>query len=122
MNTMLLIAATLSVGICLLHTFLGGQSIARPLLTAPMPSMPKHTRYFCWHIVTIVLAGLGGMFTYAALRPEGVDVGWVAVALTAAIALYGLIMPPSLKLKYSDHPQGWLFVPVALVGAWGCLG
>ena len=121
MNALLLVAAALSLGIFLLHTFVGGRHVARPLLTAPMPSQTKHTSYFCWHIVTLVLAALGIMFLYAGLRPGGMDVGWVAVGLTASIAVYGIVMPPSLRLKYSDHPQGWLFVPVALVGAWGCL-
>ncbi|WP_306015870.1 hypothetical protein [Oceanicaulis sp. MMSF_3324] len=121
MNTWLLVAAVLSAGICWLHTFVGGRRIARPLLTAPLPSKPKHTSYFCWHIVTLVLAALGIMFLYAAVQPEGVDVAWVAVGLTASIAVYGIVMPPSLRLKYTDHPQGWLFVPVAIVGAWGCL-
>lgn len=121
MNIYLMIAALLSVGIVMLHTFMGGRVIARPLLAADMPGVPKYTSYFCWHITTLALAALALMFAYAAYQPGARDVAVVAVTLTAAIAVLGIVMPLRLRLKYKNHPQGWLFVPVAIIGFWGCL-
>lgn len=121
MNIYFSIAAVLSLGMVLLHTFMGGRVIAAPLLASDLPGVPKYTSYFCWHITTLALAGLAIMFAYAAYQPEGRDVAGMAVLLTGSIAVFGIVMPPRLRLKYKNHPQGWLFVPVALVGLWGCL-
>ena len=121
MNIYLSIAAVLSVGIALLHTFMGGRHIAAPLLAANMASTPKYTSYFCWHIVTLTLAGMAVLFGYAAFTPTAVQAGWTAVVLAGSIAALGIVMVPVMKLSYRNHPQGWLFVPVAAIGFWGCL-
>ncbi|WP_428642788.1 hypothetical protein [Roseibium sp.] len=120
MNIFLLIAAGLSAGVCLIHTFLGGREIAVPLLqAADLAPVPKYVSYFCWHIVTIALAAIAAMFAFAAMRPDSLELAWAATGLTGAICLLGLAVPPMKKQTYAHMPQGWLFLPITVLGAIG---
>lgn len=123
MNYLLLAAAGLSAVVCLIHTFAGGRIIAVPLLKArDLHPVPKYVTYYCWHIVTIVLAMIAVMFAIAGFRTESLDLGWAATALTAAFCLLGLAVPPLKKQKYTHMPQGWLFLPVVVLGILGVTG
>lgn len=119
MNAFLLTAAVLSAIVCAIHTFAGGRTIAAPLLKAELHPVPKYVTYYCWHIVTIVLAAIAVMFALAGLREDSLDLGWVATALVAAFCVLGLAVPPLKKQKYSQMPQGWLFLPITVLGITG---
>lgn len=120
MNVVFLSAAVLSLAVCLIHTFAGGRAIAVPLLRASdLKPVPKYVAYYCWHIVTIVLAMVSVMFLLAGLRAGSLDLGWMATAFVAAFCLLGLAVPPLKKQKYSQMPQGWLFLPIVLLGIIG---
>lgn len=119
MNIIFLVAAALSVAVCLIHTFAGGRTIAVPLLKSDLHPVPKYVTYYCWHIVTIVLAAIAVMYAFAGMRADSLDLGWVATALVAAFCLLGLAVPPLKKQKYSQMPQGWLFLPIAILGITG---
>ena len=121
LNIPFLAAGILSFAIWGIHTFAGGAAIARPLLAVELDSVVKYTQYYCWHIVTIVLLAVALAFTYSAFRTDANDLGWVMTVLAAAFALWGLLLPPFVRQAYSQLPQGWLFVPVALLGLWGLL-
>jgi len=120
MNLFLIAAAVLSAGVFLIHTFLGGRTIAVPLLkSGDLHPVPKYVAYYCWHLVTIVLAAIAVMFAVAGVRAQSLDLAWVATALTALFCLLGLAVPPIKKQKYGDMPQGWLFLPIFLLGTLG---
>lgn len=120
MNSMFAIASILATAVFLLHTFLGGRTIAKPLLETPgLHPVPKLTSYYCWHIVTITLAVLSGMFAYAAVFEGGKDIGWTATLLTIGYCGLGLAVPVLNKQKFSHMPQGWLFLPIAILGLAG---
>jgi hypothetical protein len=120
MNIYLLAAAVLSAAVCLIHTFAGGRTIAVPLLkSADLHPVPKYVTYYCWHIVTIVLAMIAVMFALAALQESSLDLGWVATILVTAFCLLGLAVPPLKKQKYTHMPQGWLFLPIMVLGIAG---
>ena len=120
MNILFLSAAVLSLAVCLIHTFAGGRAIAVPLLKASdLKPVPKYVAYYCWHIVTIVLGMIAVMFLFAGLQPSSLDLGWVATSLVASFCLLGLVVPPLKKQKYSHMPQGWLFLPIMLLGLIG---
>jgi len=120
MNMIFLGAAVLSAAVCLIHTFAGGRAIAAPLLrSADLKPVPKYVSYYCWHIVTIVLGMIAVMFALAGFRPASLDLGWVATALVAAFCLLGLVVPPMKKQKYKEMPQGWLFLPIVILGIAG---
>lgn len=120
MNVYFASAGGLATIVCLIHTFLGGRAIAEPLLNAPgLHPVPKLTTYYCWHIVTITLAVIAGMFGYAALYTGGTDLGWVATILTFGYCVLGLAVPVFKNQAFKDMPQGWLFLPIVILGVLG---
>ncbi|MDZ4760582.1 MAG: hypothetical protein SGJ21_05880 [Alphaproteobacteria bacterium] len=66
MNPWLAATAATRVQTAGIHLCLGGREIARPLLDSGIRPVPKHTNYFCWHMVTLTLIGFGGAFAGAA--------------------------------------------------------
>lgn len=120
MNIILLAAAICAALICLIHVVLGGRAVARPLLAAEgLRGIPKYTAYFCWHIVTITLAGMALAFLLAAL-PDGARV--LALFATGGAALFALLclgINVTFGLGAWRHPQWALFLPVTALGAAG---
>src|SRR6478735_10545487 len=59
MNPWLGAAALAAFSTFLIHTFVGGRLIARPLLAArDLPRVPRLTVYYCWHMVSLLLFGM----------------------------------------------------------------
>ncbi len=123
MNTPLLVAGGLALAVCLLHLILGGRDIVRPFLAVDhVPSVPRYTMYFCWHLVTLSLAGMAAAFLVAA-RPGGsASLAGFATVGAASFAVLNFAMNARLRLSFAQHPQGFLFLPVAAFGAVGLWG
>ena len=116
-------AALLSIGIGAIHVFAGGPTIARPLLRAgDLEDTPKYTQYYCWHLVSIALVMMAAQFAGAALVPTQTALGLSGTLTAAGFAAWGVVLPPLVGQSYVDMPQGWLFVPVAILGGIGCAG
>ena len=111
--------ATINTG---LHFFAGGKSIARPLLDATgLAEDVRYIQYFCWHIATLTLAVQAMLFAVAAILPSQANLAIVATAMAASVGVLGLAIPIICKLRYREMPQGWLFVPVTILGVIGLL-
>lgn len=102
----------------IVHAFIGGRECARPLAQdRQLPDTVRETMLLCWHMVTGFL-GLMALFLLLGARgAEGMALAGTAMA--AAAAAVGLLLPPLRRATYGLLPQGWLFVPVAALGAWG---
>ncbi|MBN8534207.1 MAG: hypothetical protein J0L51_08940 [Rhizobiales bacterium] len=120
MNLYLGLAGVLALAVCLTHLILGGREIVRPFLGfEKMPGIARYTMYYCWHLVTITLAGMTLAFFLAA-QPGGSRALAVSATIGAAsFAALNFGMNLRLGLSFIRHPQGFLFVPVAIVGAIG---
>ena len=122
MNTLLVIAAGLSLFNLALHFFIGGRSIARPLLeTAGLTDEVKYVQYYCWHLATLSIALQLGLFVIAAFMPTMGVLAIIGTVFAASFALLGIAMAPALKVSYGVLPQGWLFVPVTVCGLLGII-
>lgn len=122
MNIYFAIAGFLSVFNAGLHFFAGGKSIARPLLDATsLTEEVRYVLYFCWHIATLALLAQAILFGVAAIMPDQASLAVTGTALAGAIALLGISIPLFVKTSYKTVPQGWLFVPVTLLGLAGLL-
>lgn len=119
MNVTLALAAGLaSGGLALLHIVAGGRAVARPLIDArDIADTAKYTNYYCWHLVSIVLVLMSAGFFLAAVRPDPFDLTLLLTATATAFAAWGIVLPVSVGQTYRQMPQGWLFVPIALLGA-----
>lgn len=118
MNLYLFLASLAALAVCLTHLILGGKEIVCPFLAVEtMPGIARYTMYYCWHLVTITLFGMAFTFLMAA-RPSGArELAIFATAGAVSFAALNFGMNRWLKLSFVRHPQGFLFLPVAALGA-----
>ena len=120
MNALLFAAGIWCAITWALHTFAGGRSIAKPLLAAgDLKDTPKYTQFYCWHIVTILLAAMAGGLVYAAFVPGSEDLALLLSVLAFALGAWGLVLPKAVGQSFSQMPQGFLLLPIGLLGLAG---
>ncbi|MDC0656986.1 hypothetical protein N6L27_03130 [Leisingera sp. SS27] len=118
MQWSLLGAAALAALWMLVHAVAGGRECARPLAQdRQLPDAARETMLLCWHMVTGFL-GLMALFLFLGARGAA-GMALAGTAMAAVAALIGLLLPLLRRAGYRLLPQGWLFVPVAGLGAWG---
>ena len=120
MNIWFLAAGLLSLSLCLLHVFGGGKVAARPLLgTNDLNSVAKYTNYYCWHIVTIVIAGLGVMFLFAAYVESARELAVAASLFALLFSLWNIGLYFWVRKKFRhwyDLAQWLFFLPIWILG------
>jgi hypothetical protein len=120
MNAWLALAAALAATTTLIHLVLGGREIATPLLAADrLHPVPKFTMYYCWHLVTIVLAAQALAFGLAATGQGSRDLAVFATAGAALFCLWSLAMIGLFRLRIAHFPQWALFAAITVSGAIG---
>ena len=103
----------------LIHSFVGSAKVVVPFLKARDLAPPSRWLMFlCWHAVTVLLAALVGGFAWAAMSPEGGDVGLGLTALVAALALLTLYVSLRARFNPLKVPPFVLFSIMAAAGAW----
>ncbi len=105
----------------LLHTFVGGPDVAKPLLESDMATVPKYTNYYCWHLVTLTLFAMAGSFLVAAVWPSAWELSLLATALAAGFAIWSVLLNIIAKTSFLKLPQWILFTPTSLFGILGML-
>ena len=86
----LLAAGVAAAATALIHIFAGGPTVAAPLLAAKdIGETPKLTNYYCWHLVSLILIAMLGVFLYSAATPgEGaLAATWTLIAGLGAAGL-----------------------------------
>ena len=120
MNAWLALAALLAAATTLIHAILGGREIATPLLAAErLHAVPKFTLYYCWHLVTIVLAALALAFGLVAIGLGSRDLALFATVGAALFCLWSLGMVGLFRLRIAHFPQWVLFAAIAISGTIG---
>ena len=105
-------ALGLATAMTLVHVIVGGRLIAGPLLASDLETLPKMTLYLCWHGITIVLAGMAGLFADGLIRGrrESVMLGGGLAGAFFALG-WGYIL--GFGLSPLDLPQWIAFGPMA---------
>lgn len=112
LNTLWLwIAAGFALVTWFVHTFLGQIYIVPPLLKAEMHVVPKYTHFYCWHLVTLMIAALVGAFAWAALDPSAWEVAILATVVSAIACLWSLALTLTVR-----RGKPWQMPPWALFG------
>lgn len=97
------------------HFFMGGREVATPLRNAAnLPDVVRMTMWMCWHMVTACIAALA-ILPSAAILSGLPGLMIAALILAIAIAGGGIISQFVLRARFSQLPQGWLFIPVAVL-------
>ena len=120
MNMWLLFAGVWASLLALVHVFMGGPEIAKPLLQSrDVPSTAKYVNYYCWHLVSFNLAMMAGLLITAGLGVHTLVLGLVATLQAGFYFVWGIALPLLKQQTYRDMPQGWLFLPLVVLGAIG---
>ena len=120
MNAWLALAAVLAAVTTLIHAILGGRYVAAPLLaTERLHAVPKFTMYYCWHLVTIVLAALALAFGLVATGLGSRDLALFATAGAGLFCLWSLGMIGLFRLRIAHFPQWALFAAIMVSGTLG---
>ena len=120
MNAYLLLAAALGLLIACIHVFVGSRTDVAPLLRSDLPEPAKSTFLYCWHLVTIVLFAMAGLFLWGALQPSAAAPVYIALFLSAAFCLWGFVIAALRRRSpFAELPQGLLFLVLTGAGAWG---
>ena len=111
------LAAAVFAGLtCLIHTILGGRDAARPLLNSKdLQTVPKLTNYYCWHIVTIVLALMSAGYAHLSQTYEtGLSWGLLIMSVLFTALSLGLVL--KFRVTPLALPQWTLFAVLSLIG------
>lgn len=119
MNAGFAVAAGLTAVTWAIHTFVGGPEVATPLLASELNPVPRYTAYYCWHIVTLVLAAMALAFAYAAVVPNEVGIAVMSTALSVAFAAWSVGLVLSARRRFYELPQWTFFVLIAGAGGVG---
>ena len=112
-------AASISTLTLLAHIFGGGKSIAKPVLDSDLDNEPKYASYYCWHMVTIVIAFMAVCFVFTALAIASVDLAIAATVLAGLFTLWSIFLTVWKKQTVLTLPQWILFLPIAISGYLG---
>lgn len=112
-------AGLLSVLWLLFHIVQGGKEVVRPLRasTGLEPDV-RDTLYMCWHFVTATLAIMALSFILAIITASR-DWAMVGTSVAFGFTLTGIGQVLAMKARYRDLPQGWLFLPITILGTGG---
>ena len=120
MNGFFIAASIASFIAFLIHVFVGGPKIAKPLLEArDIQTVPKLTNYYCWHGITIVLFAMAASFAWAAFYPDGIELAVLATGLSGAFTVWGLGLVTVKGQSTRTMPQWVLFAVIAGLGLAG---
>lgn len=109
------VAAALSFLWFGIHLILGGREVAAPLRKTPdLPDLVKAVAWMCWHFVSVALALLAVFFAAAAMF-DLPGLIWAGLALSVGFSIVGIGAAPLFGVSYSQMPQGFLFVPIAVL-------
>lgn len=109
------VAAALTLVWALVHAFVGGAETATPLLHSALPEVARGTGWLVWQFMTGLLLVMSAMLAWGT-RARNAALLWAASAQAAMLALLGIALVPVIGMSYGLLPQGWLFLPVALLG------
>ncbi|QBF31552.1 hypothetical protein [Thalassococcus sp. S3] len=114
----LLMAAALSAVWCVVHVVMGGRDVAGPLRhSSALEPIVRDTAWLCWQYVSGTLALLTVLFVLGALIAR--QYAEVATALSGLFLMIGILVVPAIGQRYGALPQGFLFLPVTVLGLTG---
>ena len=110
---LLYVAAGRSAATTLVHIFAGGKSAARPLLDSTLDDEPKYTNYYCWHMVTIIIAAMSACYLASASGVATLEAAVIATLLAFAFAGWSGALIVLAKQNTKTLPQWVLFLAIA---------
>jgi len=110
-------AVIMSIITFIVHTFIGGPRVVKPLLeNNDLPKASKWLNYYTWHITTIFTLLMGGAYAYVAYHPDRPELVVFLTILTGAFSLLSVAVALKGKINPFRFPSTSLFAIVCLLG------
>ena len=114
---LLWLAVIMSFITFVIHTFVGGPRVAKPLLeNTNLPIASKWLNYYTWHITTIFTLLMGGAYAYVALNPDKLELVVFLTILTGSFSLLSIVVAIKGHINPFRLPSTSLFALVCLLG------
>jgi len=121
MSIFLWAAALVSGLTFVVHTFIGGKYVARPLLAdTSLPIESKWLNYYCWHNTTIIIALNSGAYVWLAATPGQTPVILLLSVITATFSLLSIWTARKAGVSPLRLPSTSLFAVTSALG-WAAL-
>jgi len=119
-NIWLFSAGALAAFLALVHVFLGGPEVAKPLLQSnDMPDVAKYVNYYCWHLVTITIFAMAIGLIWDSVDPVQTGLAWMWAVIAVLFTLWSIVLVVWKGQKPFQMPQWLLFAPVAALAIVG---
>ncbi|MEO1251978.1 MAG: hypothetical protein AAFW81_06515 [Pseudomonadota bacterium] len=116
------LAAVWMLAVACLHAFVGSRTDVRPFLESDTPEPAKSTVFYCWHIVTLILLAMAGLFAISAIAGGRNDLTWTATSISLAFAILGFFIGAMRRQSLiTKMPQGFLFLVSTALGGWALI-
>jgi len=110
-------ATIMSIVTFIIHTFLGGPRVAKPLLeNNDLSKASKWLNYYTWHITTIFTLLMSGGYSYVALYPDRPELVVFLTISTGAFSLLSIAVALKGNINPLRFPSTSLFAIVCLLG------
>ena len=120
MNGFLFGATVLSLLTFGAHVFAGGPAVARPLLRSKdLDPIARYTNFYCWHLVSIMLAAMVAGFALGAFRPASHELAVLMTVLAGSFCVWSVVLIVWKHRRPLDLPQWALFLPITVLGVLG---
>ncbi len=121
MSILLWAATAMGVVTFVVHTFVGGKVVAKPLLAdRSLPKASKWLNYYCWHITTVMIAFIAIAFAWLAVTPGQTPMIILLSALTASVSILSVFVALKGGINPLRFPSTSLFASVSAFG-WAAL-
>ncbi|MEM9621897.1 MAG: hypothetical protein AAF993_09635 [Pseudomonadota bacterium] len=101
------------------HEFIGAPMVLDPLHSSGLPNNIIWLHHFSWHVGTISVLAMSGMYWYASTRPGNYAMAVVATAISAGFALLGVSLALFGDPIVWTTPAPYVWTVVAATGAYG---
>ena len=119
---MFVVASLIAGATFLVHTFVGSRLVVAPLLAAKdITPASRWMMFYCWHLVTLMLAAMTVGFAFAAWAVAPVGMGLILTVLAGLFALLCLGVAIRARFKPWRIPAFVLFTAMTVAGAAGLL-
>ena len=127
MNRTLVVASLIAMVTAGIHVFMGGVSVAEPLLASALEIRPKLILYAVWHMASVALVLSALALFVASLQRQADAMRSLVRFISLLWCAFGLVF---LAIVATAPDKGWLFqlpqwallLPVGLLGFCGSLG
>ncbi len=113
------IAAGLSLLGVIAHEFVGAPRVLKPLKTSGLPDSVIWLHHFSWHVGSVAVLAMTGLFLLAIWQSNGFLFAAVATAMSAGFAVLGILLAAFGNKALWQTPAPYPWALIAILGGIG---